>query len=1073
MKAKVIGKGGENIKRLQDTYGTKITMPKQDAQRPTDDDDDDATVDVQIVGNTRRAQVTKNDITRMVGERSSNANSRLRNIPAEFYPFIAGPNNDGVHSLEQQLGNLRIDVPNHQSWRGQAPPQPAPQGQVNFLPSAPTNPIILAGDRQAVQEARARIERQAEELRRQLAIKQMDVNRGRHQFIVGDHGMPVSQFLAETGCSLVMPEDSDDETITIIGPADRLDEAGQKLEDIAFSLNSTGFDMAGQYRKQMQNDQARANEHARNVVRYLQRRREIERLEREHEARIYSQIRDGYLHPFELYARDARKNQGVVTELKNIASSYPPSRMANLNVNPFYHQHLQNTLAPRIQENYGVFTVVADDDVILVFEGPESAASDFCVPRAVPSPQEIQSFQRGLEEARKFIEDLVNQQQEIKTMTVDVPKKFHERLRKFIIAEKEAQGPDKIAVRVIVQGTTVNLQGPASSVEDLAKKVADFVVQETADEKERGHTTSFPFQQKLTNFLIGKGGNQIKQLRDQFDVDLKIENGTLTITGPPTKAAAAKTHIQKLEKQWADETTHILKIDPKYHRQIIGAQGAQLKKLENRYKVAIHFPRGARTQKEEQSVAGDSAAAAGPAKPARRQQAEDEVEVKGPSRGADEARDELLSLLQYFKDNSFEATVTVQQSQVPSIIGQGGRALDELRQETGAKVDVPGARDAKDPTARVDIVVRGTKSEVAAAKKALEEKKAVFDDSTAETIEIEKKHHRSLIGPGGSILRQIILDAGGSDDRRELARTVQFPRDGAESNKVKVEGRKAVVEKIVKSMQEIVTENESKVTETIDVPTTQHRHLIGRGGDAKMALQTKFNVNLDIPGRDSGKTGIRISGLPADVEAAKAHVLEVTKEEEGETVAIPVHLHHTVSKEGQLFRQLQRDHGVKVDHAGHRTPKKESKKEAAIDTEDLPLITDENEGPDFRVLAIIPKADEGDIPWVLRGETASIEKAKAQILKALEAAKAATHIGYLTLEDPRLNRYVIGQGGNKVTSIRKQTNCTIEVPKSGDSQSAIEIIGDLENVQKAKDLILKAVEEGARNTVNHSNPRRD
>lgn len=281
----------------------------------------------------------------------------------------------------------------------------------------------------------------------------------------------------------------------------------------------------------------------------------------------------------------------------------------------------------------------------------------------------------------------------------------------------------------------------------LAEKINDFIVQEISDEKERGFTMSFDFPQKHAKQLIGKGGSYIRELREKFDVEIQVDDGKVTLKGPKAKAETAKSHIEKLGKQWADEATHTLKIEPKYHRELIGAQGNQINKLQNRYKVQIHFPKSARPAKDDQSVDG----AAGEAKGARagRQQPEDEVVVRGPSRGADEARDEILSLLQYLKDNSFAATVSVQQSQVPSLIGQGGKSLDELRELTGAKVDVPGSRDAKSASGLVDIQIKGTKSQVAAAKKLIEEKKAVFDGLVSKTVEIEKKHHRALIGTGG------------------------------------------------------------------------------------------------------------------------------------------------------------------------------------------------------------------------------------------------------------------------------------------------------------------------------------
>jgi predicted PilT family ATPase len=283
----------------------------------------------------------------------------------------------------------------------------------------------------------------------------------------------------------------------------------------------------------------------------------------------------------------------------------------------------------------------------------------------------------------------------------------------------------------------------------LASKVNAFIAQEVEDDKERGFTMSFDFPQKHANQLIGKNGTNIRELRQKFDVDIQVDNGKVELKGPKAKSEAAKSHITALGKQWADEATHTLKIEPKYHRELIGAQGAQINKLQTRYKVQIHFPRSARPGKDDQSVA--DGASEGGAKNARRSQAEDEVVVRGPSKGADEARDEILSLLQYLKDNSHSATISVQQSQIPSLIGQGGKGMDELRQLTGAKIDVPGSRDTKDPSGQVEIQIKGTKAQVAQAKKLIEEKKQVFDQTVSKTLEVDKKYHSALIGGGGEL----------------------------------------------------------------------------------------------------------------------------------------------------------------------------------------------------------------------------------------------------------------------------------------------------------------------------------
>jgi predicted PilT family ATPase len=317
--------------------------------------------------------------------------------------------------------------------------------------------------------------------------------------------------------------------------------------------------------------------------------------------------------------------------------------------------------------------------------------------------------------------------------------RFHDKLRKFIKKEQEKREADQIPVRVSNLGTTVTIRGPTSAVESLAAKCQQFVDQEKEDEKERGFTMDFEFPQKFANHLIGKGGSNIRDLREKFDVEIQVQDGKVELKGPKAKAEAAKAHILTLGRHLADETTHILKIEPKFHRELIGKSGEQINRLQTRYKVLIFFPRPPKDD--------DSDAASETGKP-RRQQALDEVIVRGPKKGADEARDEILSLLQYLRDNSFTATVSVQQKQLPSLIGSQGAGMEQLRQATGAKIDIPNGRE-NGPDALVEIVIKGTKSQVAAAKKALEEKKTVFDDIVSRTIEVDKKYHKALIGTGG------------------------------------------------------------------------------------------------------------------------------------------------------------------------------------------------------------------------------------------------------------------------------------------------------------------------------------
>lgn len=314
----------------------------------------------------------------------------------------------------------------------------------------------------------------------------------------------------------------------------------------------------------------------------------------------------------------------------------------------------------------------------------------------------------------------------------------------------------------------------------------------------------------------------------------------------------------------------------------------------------------------------------------------------------------------------------------------------------------------------------------------------------------------------GSTLREIVVGAGGSDDRRALARTIQFPKQEADGNSIKVEGRTDVVEKIIKRIQEIVVERDNQVTEVIDVPVDQHRTLIGRGGDAKRQLETKLSVSIDVPRQGDGKTGVKVSGTPESVAKAKEHIATLLKQQEGETIQIPRNVHHSISNGGQFFRQLRNNHQVTVDHAGHKLPSK-PEAGARVTGGALPLITDDadstSDAHSWRVVKAA-SGESGDIPWVLRGSAESVAKAKELIEKALAQAKKQDATGYLVLPDPKTYRYIIGQGGSKVNSIRQQSNCKIQVPRDQAKDEAIEIIGTEEGIEKAKELILAAVKEG-------------
>lgn len=250
--------------------------------------------------------------------------------------------------------------------------------------------------------------------------------------------------------------------------------------------------------------------------------------------------------------------------------------------------------------------------------------------------------------------------------------------------------------------------------------------------------------------------------------------------------------------------------------------------------------------------------------------------------------------------------------------------------------------------------------------------------------------------------------------------------------------------------------------------------LIGRGGEVRRQLESQFNIGLDIPKlsqQGPTRSQVKVSGHPADVERAKLHIGNIVKDQEGDTLHVPRKYHQSISDNGQFFRRLRTDHNVTVDHGGHQPPQRSGaaphSRPQVNGSGAMPLITDDQDSLDthhWEVVNGVESAEEGNIPWILRGSPESVAKARSMLEKAIEQAKLKAEqsqaIGYLVLPDPKTYRFIIGQGGSQINTIRKQTGCKITVPRDQAPGSAIEIVGSKEGVKHARDIILEVVQNG-------------
>jgi hypothetical protein len=416
----IIGKQGSVIKGISERTGARIQVSKADDSSILNGEDDDTLTVVTIEGDPVAAYMARQEVEAIVNERTSTVNLRLRDIPAEFYPYLAGPRNAGADAFEDGR-QVKVHIPPYQSWSHQPPPQVPNPGDLPQFVAHPDSHIRVSGDRLAAQQVRVEIQRQVEELRRRITLEHIAIDRGRHQFILGDGPESLHELMEETGCAVILPPESDDtEMLVVTGPYDKINLGVEKVMELASSMQMSSVDVARQHANAPSGSRA----HAKALVQHLQQREAMRQLEKQYDARIIA--KDGSI---EVFSRDGKSALRARSDILNIINAYPPSRIRHVSVDPFFHQHIERQAAQRVRDEYGVHLLLPEETleepgVVLIFEGPPEGATDRQVPRQKPTPAEIADFERGLQKAQQHILELLQGQQEIDSRSFEVPSRY-------------------------------------------------------------------------------------------------------------------------------------------------------------------------------------------------------------------------------------------------------------------------------------------------------------------------------------------------------------------------------------------------------------------------------------------------------------------------------------------------------------------------------------------------------------------------------------------------------------------------------------------------------------------------
>lgn len=633
--------------------------------------------------------------------------------------------------------------------------------------SAPPVPIMLSGEKSAVLEARAKLEKQASKLRDEFQSVSINIPKPQHRFLIGERGKAINDILAESGCSVVLPPVSvPSNSVLVIGPSNLIGNGINAVVQKANSMSFESIDISKAHKAAFV-EAALQRQHARDLARYFRKIREIQRIESELEVQISLPKTDVLYDPstgvvFEFIGKEKDNVAKAKQTIVQLVNTHPPTRVGYVDIEPLHHRHIigaKGRNLQRIKDEHSVEILFADEDdqdsqVVLVYEGPAGTRESCDAAHASAAIQAV----------TELLLKTASEQADLTTKTLNIPAKYHARIvgpkgttlnaftggsdatvKVTVGAPKQKPGqPALTPSAAAALDDTITIRGPSAEVERVAKKITDFVEETKHHDVLNSYTVTFEFPQKFQKNLVGKGGSNISKYRDELGVQIDLEGNNVTIKGTKPNVEEAKVRIQRLGRKLEDETTTSLIVAPEYHRTIIGQGGKFVKRLEDKYSVRIQFPKAGRDDVSD--LASDAGAnTGGPAK----SQAPNEIVLRGPSKGVKEAKDEITELLKYEQEHGFSATITVPAKILPHIIGAGGKVINQIRDDSGARIDLPpiGSTDAEE----VEVRIRGTKDQVGKAKAAILANSKEAASQVVKLLPVDKKFHRALIGPGGKL----------------------------------------------------------------------------------------------------------------------------------------------------------------------------------------------------------------------------------------------------------------------------------------------------------------------------------
>ncbi|KAJ8277086.1 hypothetical protein GJAV_G00071330 [Gymnothorax javanicus] len=518
------------------------------------------------------------------------------------------------------------------------------------------------------------------------------------------------------------------------------------------------------------------------------------------------------------------------------------------------------------------------------------------------------------EAARNRILAIQKELANITEMEVSIPSKLHNSLigskGRFVRSIMEECGGVHIHFPSEGSGIdTVTIRGPAEDVEKARRQLLML-----AEEKQtKSHTVELRAKPEYHKFLIGKGGGNIRKVRDStgariiFPTSEDKDQELITVVGTEEAVREAQKELEELIKSLDNIVEDFMVVDPKHHRYFVARRGQVLRDIADEYGgVMVSFPR-----------TGSQS---------------DKVTLKGAKDCVEAAKKRMQEIIE-----DLDAQVTMEcvipQKFHRSIMGPKGSRIQQITRDHNVQIKFPDREDPQAPPAETPVQENGEadeelkESDHAAPKKcdvivlsgrkekceaAVEALKALVPVTI--NVEVPFELHRYIIGQKGSGIRKMM-------DEYEV--NIQVPAPELQSDTISITGLANHLDRakdgLLERVKELQAEQEDRALRsfklTITVDPKYHPKIIGRKGAIITQIRTEHDVNIQFPEKsDENQDQITITGYEQNTVAARDAIQAIVDELEemiSEDITLDSRVHaRIIGARGKGIRKIMEEFKV-------------------------------------------------------------------------------------------------------------------------------------------------------------------